>query len=87
MNLKHALRSMRKNPLVTIVAIASLALGIGANTAIFSLVDQLLLRTLPVENPRQLVQLAQTGTEIGSMWGDQRMSYPLYRDMPGRFAG
>src|SRR5262249_13345936 len=81
MNLKHALRSIRKNPLVTTVAIASLALGIGANTAIFSLVDQLLLRMLPVENPRQLVQMAPTGQEIGATWGDQRLSYPLYRDI------
>jgi predicted permease len=80
MNLKHAFRSIRKNPLVTTMAILSLALGIGANTAIFSLIDQLLLRMLPVETPQQLVQLASRSAEIGATWGDDRMSYPMYRD-------
>jgi len=81
MNLKHALRSIRKNPLVTAIAIISLALGIGANTAIFSLIDQLLLRMLPVESPEELVQLAPDSPEIGSTWGFDMMSYPMYRDI------
>ena len=81
MNFKYALRSIRKNPLIMTVTIVSLALGIGANTAIFSLVDQLLLRMLPVEAPEQLVQLAQNGQEIGATWGFERMSYPMYRDI------
>ena len=80
MNFKFAWRSIRKNPLVTTIAVLSLALGIGANTAIFSLLDQLLLRMLPVEDPQQLVQLAPRGREIGSTWGPDRMSYPMYRD-------
>ena len=77
MNFRYAFRSIRKSPLVTITAILSLALGIGANTAIFSLIDQLLLRTLPVQSPRQLVQLVPRGPEIGAMWGEDRMSYPM----------
>jgi predicted permease len=71
---------MRKNPLVTAIAIMSLGLGIGANTAIFSLIDQLLIRMLPVENPRQLVQLAARGPHSGANWGRDAMSYPMYRD-------
>ena len=63
---KYALRSIRKSPLVMAIAIISLALGVGANTAIFSLLDQLLLRLLPVDNPQQLVQLATRGPLFGS---------------------
>ena len=53
-----ACRSFRKSPVFTVVAILSLALGIGANTAIFTLVDQLILRLLPVRDPQQIVLLA-----------------------------
>jgi putative ABC transport system permease protein len=84
MNFKYALRSIRKNPLVTVIAIVSLALGVGANTAIFSLLDQLLLRLLPVHNPQQLVQLATRGPLFGSSWGEDRLSYPMYRDVRDR---
>lgn len=54
--LRYALRGMRRSPGFTAVAVLSLALGIGANTAIFSLIDSLMLRTLPVEHPEQLIQ-------------------------------
>src|SRR5580698_9609325 len=60
-DIKFALRNLRRSPLFTVVAVASLALGIGANTAIFTLVDQLLLRLLPVKNPEQLVMISSTG--------------------------
>jgi predicted permease len=56
-DLRDALRALRKTPVVTTVAILSLALGIGANTAIFSLIDSLMLRSLPVQAPQQLVQV------------------------------
>ncbi len=57
-HLRDALRALRATPLVTTVAILSLALGIGANTAIFSIVNSLVLRTLPVRQPQRLVQLS-----------------------------
>src|SRR5262245_54529736 len=84
MNFRYALRSIRKNPLLMAIAIISLALGVGANTAIFSLLDQLLLRLLPVHNPQQLVQLATRGPLFGSSWGEDRLSYPMYRDIRDR---
>ena len=65
LHLRYIIRSFEKNPLVIAAAVLSLALGIGANTAIFSLIDQLLLRPLPVENPRELVQLAARGSHYG----------------------
>jgi predicted permease len=77
---RHSLRAMRRNPLFASVAILSLALGIGANTAIFTLMDQLMLRKLPVRNPEQLVVLYQRGTHNGSNMGRWMHSYPIYQD-------
>src|SRR5499425_3381452 len=79
-DLRFAFRSLRKNPLFTTVAVLSLALGIGANTAIFSLLDQLLLRLLPVKNPRELALFTMRGPHYGSNWGYNAISYPMYRD-------
>jgi hypothetical protein len=62
------------------VAVASLALGIGANTAIFTLVDQLMLRLLPVHAPEQLVMIWSTGPHMGSNRGSRAASYPMYQD-------
>ena len=64
-----ALRGLRRNPLFATVAIVSLALGIGANTAIFTLLDQLLLRKLPVKAPDELVMLYQQANNMGSNMG------------------
>ena len=60
-NIRLALRALFKSPFVTLVAILSLALGIGANSAIFSLFDQMLLRPLPVPRPNELVNLKAPG--------------------------
>src|SRR5579884_3813518 len=79
-DLRFALRSLRKSPVFTAVAVLSLALGIGANTAIFTLFDQILLRLLPVKNPRELVLLTMRGRHYGSNWGGNAISYPMYRD-------
>ena len=61
-------------------AILSLALGIAANTSIFTLTDQILLRLLPVQNPRELVQFRMEGGRFGSQNGDglHTFSYPIY---------
>ena len=79
-DLKYALRTLRRNPGFTAIAVATLALGIGANTAIFTLLDQVLLRLLPVKEPQQLVLLTMKGKYYGSNWGGNAISYPMYRD-------
>jgi predicted permease len=79
-NLRFAFRAFRKSPGFTTVAVFSLALGIGANTAVFTLLDQLLLRFLPVKNPEQLVMIWPTGPHLGSNTGQRAASYPMYQD-------
>ena len=71
---------LRRSPLFATVAILSLALGIGANTAIFTLIDQILLRQLPVRDPDGLVMLFQRGAHNGSNMGTRMQSYPIYQD-------
>jgi putative ABC transport system permease protein len=83
-DLRLALRGLRRSPLFATVAILSLALGIGANTAIFTLIDQILLRKLPVANPDQLVMLYQQGSHNGSNTGSRMHSYPMYQDYQQR---
>ena len=77
---KYALRTMRRSPGFAAVAALTLALGIGANTAIFTLLDQVLLRLLPVKNPSELVLLTMRGRHYGNNWGGNAISYPMYRD-------
>ncbi|MFP3939962.1 MAG: ABC transporter permease, partial [Thermoanaerobaculia bacterium] len=85
--LNLALRTLAKTPFVTAVAVLSLALGIGANAAIYSLFDQMLLRPLPVESPDRLVNLAAPGPKQGSTSCNQTgecdaiFSYPMFRDL------
>jgi len=83
-DLKLAIRGLFRSPLFSIVAIMSLALGIGANTAIFTLIDQILLRKLPVKNPGELVMLYQSGPHSGSNMGSRMHSYPIYQEYQKR---
>ena len=79
-DVRFAARMLVKNPIFTAVAVLTLALGIGANTAIFTLLDQILLRLLPVKEPQQLALLTMRGEHYGSNWGGNAISYPMYRD-------
>lgn len=79
-DLRYALRTLGRSPLFAAVAILSLALGIGANTAIFTLMDQILLRKLPIKDPDSLVMLYQEGANNGSNMGERMHSYPIYQD-------
>lgn len=83
-DLKHALRVLRKNPAFTTVVVLTLGLGIGANASIFSLMDQVLLRSLPVRNPGELVQLDGPGAFRGRTFNAQTFSYPMYKDFRDR---
>ena len=85
--LRFALRTFRKAPVFVGVAAASLALGIGANTAIFTFVDQLLLRLLPVKNSEQLVTLWGRAEHYGGKNGPVKLSYPMYADFRDRKTG
>jgi predicted permease len=79
-DLKYTYRTLARTPGFTAVAVLTLALGIGANTAIFSLLDQVLLRLLPVKDPQQLVLLTMKGRHYGSNWGGNAISHPMFRD-------
>jgi predicted permease len=83
-DIRFAGRTFAKSPAFVSVAVLSLALGIGANTAIFTLTDQLLLRMLPVRNPEQLVLLSAIGQHYGNNQGWNRISYPMYQDFRDR---
>ena len=78
-DVRYAVRGLRHSPGFTAAAVLSLALGIGANTAIFSLFHALMLRLLPVENPQELVSLYRTGG-----WGRGFVSYPLFQEVAKR---
>jgi predicted permease len=81
-DLKQGLRSLLHDRAFTAVAVLSIGLGVGANSAIFSLVDQALFRQLPVREPGRLVLLSWNGTFVGSGWGSGNLlPHPLFRDL------
>ena len=98
---RHSWRRLRQNPGFSAVVIATLAVGIGVNVALFSLFQQILLRPLPVEEPERLVNFVDPGPDLGYVGpgltfgsiagnGDHVFSYPMFRDLEARqapFAG
>ena len=86
-NFRLAIRTLARTPFVTLVAVISLALGIGANTAIFTLVQRVLLRPLPVQEPNRLVNILASGPNPGNQTCNQAgpceiiFSYPMFRDL------
>src|ERR1700732_3417775 len=88
-DLAFSLRTLRRSPIFTAMAVLSLALGIGANTAIFSLLDQVVLRSLPVRDPERLVVLHTDFSRHGASTSDNFesvFSYPEYRALRDRDA-
>ena len=85
-DLRYGVRILLKQPAFTLVAVITLALGIGANTAIFSLVNSILLRPLPFRDPDRLVRLIQASPKLGlDTWGVSQANYAGYRDQNHSF--
>jgi predicted permease len=80
-DVQYGVRTLAKNPAFTLVAMATLALGIGANTAMFSLLDQVVLRLLPVSHPEKLVIVRETGNHYGNSYGPNTISWPMFEDL------
>ena len=81
-DLRFSVRSFLKTPTFTIISMLSLMLGVGATTAIYSLVDQVLLHALPVRHPERLVLIDWRGDQVANAFGSWNlMSYPICRDL------
>src|SRR5262249_38262453 len=80
----YALRTLRRSPGFAVTAVVTIALAVGANTTIFSLADQLLLRRLPVRDPQQLVLFDDPSPFPGRQFNTNTFSYPMYRDIRDR---
>jgi predicted permease len=78
---RYGVRTLAKNPAFTLIAMATLALGIGANTAMFSLLDQVVLGLLPVRDPERVVIVRETGNHYGNSYGPNTISWPMFEDL------
>ena len=86
-NVRYGLRVLSRSKAFTATALISLALGIGASTGIFTLLDQVLLRPMPVHEPERLVQVAWTGRKVGANYGSgspDKVSYPVCEELEGQ---
>ena len=79
-DVRYALRWLRKNPSFTLLAVLTLAVGIGVNTAMFSVVNAVLLRPLPFPEADRIVWMAESGSEVSNRW----VSYPNFLDWRAR---
>lgn len=84
-DIRFALRMLAKAPVLSLVVVLSLALGIGTNTAIFSLLHQMLLRAMPIQEPDRVVTFYHPGPVQGTVWSDEdnmpAFPYPLFKDL------
>lgn len=83
-DIRYGIRTLTKNPVFSLVAIGTLALGIGANTAMFSLLDQIVLSLLPVKQPDRLFKVTIDGNNFGDTYGADRISWPMFEDLRDR---
>jgi predicted permease len=80
-DIRYGIRTLSRSPGFCLVAVATLALGIGANTAMFSLLDQIVLRLLPVKEPERLATITERGNFYGDSYGPNTLSWPMFEDL------
>jgi hypothetical protein len=80
-DIRYGVRTLLGSPGFCFIAVATLALGIGANTAMFSLLDQIVLRLLPVKEPERLVMVTERGNFYGDSYGPHTLSWPMFEDL------
>jgi predicted permease len=80
-DVRFGIRTLAKNPTFSLVAVGTLALGIGANTAMFSLLDQVVLKLLPVSRADELVIVRESGNHYGNSYGPNTISWPMFEDL------
>jgi predicted permease len=80
-DVRYGIRTLLRSPGFCLVAMTTLALGIGANTAMFSLLDQIVLRLLPVKQPERLAMVTEHGNFYGDSYGPDTLSWPMFEDL------